>query len=521
LTAQAKHNGYDDHRELRTAAARRTSNPVTLTVKLKPTITTQPSDKTVNEGQTATFKVVATNATTYQWYYLKPGTSSWVAVSSDNGKKASYSLTAQERHNGYKYRCVVSNAVGSVKSNTVTLTVLPAQVIEVSDLSYWFGNWTGYSGFDYSDGYRIPLDRYLKFYDSEEAQYWYDQMGEWGGNCYGMSTTSGFLYSDSASLNPSWFGKTRTYDINQHDYSNGIGGDATYMIECAQIMQMADDLWDYYYCDIQTVIDEVKKGAKAGEPAIVCVFGNWGGHALLGYKVEKVSSTETRVYIYDCNFPNNANRYITVTTNTSGTPTGWSYLVNDQMACEEIRVVPLSANLNVWANQGGFARSNKLCTDSLNYTILNSNGKIVGRMINGRFKSMQKDVRQMRFVDMNPKNAVISLPTGTYTIVNDGLKPMKMDMVHGQRRAIVSIESGSVTVRVDDVKGVNEVCMNRDVHGQFSVKLTSEKDICHKVEYSGISNGMEVTVGIVNNQLKLNGSVEGASLKVNDEELPY
>ncbi len=86
-------------------------------------IATQPSNKTVNAGQTATFKVVAANATTYQWYYLKPGTNSWVAVSADSGKTATYSLTAQARHNGYKYRCTVSNAIGSVMSDIATLTM--------------------------------------------------------------------------------------------------------------------------------------------------------------------------------------------------------------------------------------------------------------------------------------------------------------------------------------------------------------------------------------------------------------
>ena len=36
---------------------------------------------------------------------------------------ASYSLTAKAKHNGYQYYCKVGNAVGSTKTNTVTLTV--------------------------------------------------------------------------------------------------------------------------------------------------------------------------------------------------------------------------------------------------------------------------------------------------------------------------------------------------------------------------------------------------------------
>ena len=57
----------------------------------------------------------------YQWYYLKPG-GSWTKVSS-GGTSATYKLTTAARHNGYKYRCEVSNAYGSSFTNTVTLTV--------------------------------------------------------------------------------------------------------------------------------------------------------------------------------------------------------------------------------------------------------------------------------------------------------------------------------------------------------------------------------------------------------------
>jgi hypothetical protein len=57
----------------------------------------------------------------YQWQYKKPG-GSWTSVSK-NGKAATYTLTAQERHNGYQYRCKVTNEVGATISSYVTLTV--------------------------------------------------------------------------------------------------------------------------------------------------------------------------------------------------------------------------------------------------------------------------------------------------------------------------------------------------------------------------------------------------------------
>ena len=125
LTAQARHNGYQYRCKVTNSAGSVYSNIATLTVisASKPTITTQPTSKTVNEGEKATFKVVASGANSYQWHYQKPGDSTWYAVS-NNGTSATYTLTTAARHNGYKYRVKVSNNVGYVWSNTVTLTVI-------------------------------------------------------------------------------------------------------------------------------------------------------------------------------------------------------------------------------------------------------------------------------------------------------------------------------------------------------------------------------------------------------------
>ncbi len=77
---------------------------------------------TVNEGETATFKVTASGATGYQWYVSKDGGATWSKVL-NNSTSATYTLTAQARHNGYKYYCEVTNGGTSVVSNVVTLTV--------------------------------------------------------------------------------------------------------------------------------------------------------------------------------------------------------------------------------------------------------------------------------------------------------------------------------------------------------------------------------------------------------------
>ena len=89
-------------------------------------VATQPADQTVKADTTAKFTVKATGkGLTYQWQYRTSSKGSWKNVSAAIGKTASYSLTAQTRHSGYQYRCVVTDREGNkVYSNAVNLYVL-------------------------------------------------------------------------------------------------------------------------------------------------------------------------------------------------------------------------------------------------------------------------------------------------------------------------------------------------------------------------------------------------------------
>jgi probable HAF family extracellular repeat protein len=94
-----------------------TSAGATLVVDVAPTITTQPASQTVDEGNTATFTVVAagTPAPTYQWFLggipLSGATSSTLTISN------------VQPTNAGTYTVIVTNSVSSVTSKAATLTV--------------------------------------------------------------------------------------------------------------------------------------------------------------------------------------------------------------------------------------------------------------------------------------------------------------------------------------------------------------------------------------------------------------
>ena len=88
-----------------------------------PVITSQPQNCTVGLGAVATFSVAAANATSYQWQYSVSG-GSWYDDTTDPGcNTETLSISTTLSHDGYRYRCVVSNANGSTISDAATLTV--------------------------------------------------------------------------------------------------------------------------------------------------------------------------------------------------------------------------------------------------------------------------------------------------------------------------------------------------------------------------------------------------------------
>jgi hypothetical protein len=97
-----------------------TSNEATLTVNAPPSITQQPTNQTVTQGQTATFTVGATGSATltYQWQRNQANINGATSSTYTTGATTS-------ADDGAKFRCVVSNGFGNATSNEVTLTVLP------------------------------------------------------------------------------------------------------------------------------------------------------------------------------------------------------------------------------------------------------------------------------------------------------------------------------------------------------------------------------------------------------------
>jgi hypothetical protein len=106
--------------------------PITAEIYTAPTITDQPDNITVNEGDGTSFSVTATGgAVTYQWQISTNGGGSWANISAAGSaptysgwNTATLALTGTVlANNGYQYRCICTACSSPVTSSAAILSV--------------------------------------------------------------------------------------------------------------------------------------------------------------------------------------------------------------------------------------------------------------------------------------------------------------------------------------------------------------------------------------------------------------
>ena len=132
----ASMNGNQYHAVFSNASGNVTTTAATLTVNFPPTITLQPSNQTVTEGQSATFTAAANGspAPTVQWQVSTNGGASFSDVAGANSTSLMLTNTTSSM-NGNQYHAVFTNASGNVTTTAATLTVnvLPLITLQPSN----------------------------------------------------------------------------------------------------------------------------------------------------------------------------------------------------------------------------------------------------------------------------------------------------------------------------------------------------------------------------------------------------
>jgi hypothetical protein len=110
------------------------SNAATLSVKIGPTVTTQPINQTVLAGQTALFQASALGnpPPSVQWQVSSDNGTTWTNLSGATSNALTLT-NVPSFLNGYQYRAIFSNSLGTVTTTAAILTVQAPPVVTSSN----------------------------------------------------------------------------------------------------------------------------------------------------------------------------------------------------------------------------------------------------------------------------------------------------------------------------------------------------------------------------------------------------
>ncbi|MCD7741234.1 MAG: InlB B-repeat-containing protein [Ruminococcus sp.] len=321
-------------------------------------------------------------------------------------------------------------------------------VASFATLKYSFEN--TYEGFGYSRMYRIPYERYSYMFSAQYARFVYDAVGmtAWGGNCYGMSTTSALF--NTCKVKVQSFNKKKYFikGLSLTDESSTYGITVNEFIESMQVAQYAPSLQDAFeehLEDYSTLVSKVKAcHSGTGQPVVMGLIEGNTGHAVLAYRWKKISSTEERIYIYDCN-DNSSAKYITLY-KSNGSYTGFEY-----DSYTSFTWYSFSEIYSVWTNRGTTANGtiSSLSVSVDNARIYDENGTLCAVISDGEFTSYDDDVYQTISFDVSLTSTLICLPEGDYTVVNTEDEDMSVAMYADGTTCSAQSDADAITLSVD------------------------------------------------------------------------
>ena len=399
---------------------------------------------------------------------------------------------------------------------TPTPTPGPVNVPTIEKLSYPFAN--SHAGFGYAKDYRIPLARYEHIFGGNVlSKTLYKLSGLWGGNCYGVSTTSAFFHANAdIAANSFNADADAPLKLKLSDNSTTLYMSLQEFIELMQISQNSPVIQNAYRTHKNQLADlcaAVEEFAATGEnPVVIAVFGPQGGHALLGYQLESVSATQSRLYVYDSNFPQDAGRYLTLSVNASGTATGWYYHLNDKYDWGSaypgcwISHIPYADYCQVWDNRAaksaGKPSKLELLTVNDDARIYDAEGMAIATIQDGELITGRDDMFPMISLGLTAdgdgqqsQTTAVWVPTDLYTVERvasvssaDGPRLLgendfKASVTHEEQSADVSTTASKVTFAVDDESELNMVVIDEQQEGElYDITLSSSLESAENAE---------------------------------------
>ena len=354
-----------------------------------------------------------------------------------------------------------------------------------------------------------------KLYDENYA-YYLKTGHDWGGNCYGMSSTAGlFFQNNSISASSFKSGASLISDLEVTSRNNSWNLTVGEFIEAMQISWSAADVSNAYrrnLNNLSSICAAVTAFQNSGtNPVVICVYPpKDSGHAVVGYRLD---TSAKRLYVYDPNHPKDANRYITLTGNASSGFSGWSYDMGGYGTWTSanggrITCIPYETFYKVWNNRGtpqvgvGNTPMSLLILDVDDAAILDSRNQVVASFENGVFTTTREDVYSVAPMGVPADGdstfttvSAVWLPTSLlYTVQNNetATDEYTATLINNEQAVSITTTAASVALSVDDTTSTTFAGID-EPGCAYSITLSAE-DMVQDVELQGVSTDEIVSV---------------------------
>ncbi len=320
----------------------------------------------------------------------------------------------------------------------------------VSDVSYKFGN--SRADFDYPDPYKIPYERYAFLYgDNDTSRSSYQDLGDWGGSCFGMVTSAADLYMRK---NPTPIG-----ELSPISYSKNLDMTMAEIIEAMHLIQFSQTCNKAEHRnmnDYGALVSAVLNFRNTGtEPVLIGFWGppGHGGHEVMGMAAYRDEAGKKDVIqIYDPNYPMDETRYIDLYWDTPDHYTGWHYQMwegeewGSAYGDGDITFTTYPVIYTVWSGRGTSEAltGDLLSVNAANASIYDYDGDVVATVQDGEVTSRRSDIFQV----LDPVEAAGGADSGgaTLWVPSEYFTVVSEDDTTEPLTGTVSGESSSLTV---------------------------------------------------------------------------
>lgn len=353
----------------------------------------------------------------------------------------------------------------------------PGPVIQ--DLSYSFINCQAhlYPG---NPNPEIPLERFtMVFGRNLIAKRLYQHYGEWGGSCFGMTTSSSLFYQPGNNVSVLDYrrGASAPRELKLSDRNRGLDLTLHSFIEAMQIVQMGQ--WITSWRDrtlrlplperLRLLCEKVEAfEANGTAPVLMEVYQNqryYGGHAILPFRHERIDRFRSRLHIYDPNVPGRV-RYCDLRQDSAGNYQSWRFLMcdNSEYSSDTGGVVSFLSHevfQSAWDRRGTPQLPALFSTNNEDLSVQDEGGVEVLRISGGNMCSLREDVVPIRVTDMAASEGYALecwMNPGTYRVINEDPSRQLCFAFTGQNGEVeVETDAEEVGFTVNDEEETQEV----------------------------------------------------------------